>query len=261
MPGVVFCAPFAEEKLWAHRVFVNFAQVMAEKGYTVLRFDQMGHGDSSGDHEDMTLETYMNDVKTAADYLRLNCHTEHVGLLGLRWGATVAALSAVKTRAEFLILWDPVVKGSDYIQQCLRSNIATQLMIHRKVVKNRDKLVEELLSGISVNIDGYLISSEFYVQATAVNLLEKSVMTGIPALITRTRKGQTGKNSSDLEQLFQIYASSQPLSAYREIQGEPFWTELKTYLQYPEALFTETLSWVKHISQSPSQPVYFNTPS
>jgi len=23
--GFVFCAPFAEEKLWAHRVFVNFA--------------------------------------------------------------------------------------------------------------------------------------------------------------------------------------------------------------------------------------------
>ena len=46
--GFVFCSPFAEEKLWAHRVFVNFARELARLGYTVLRFDYMGHGDSEG---------------------------------------------------------------------------------------------------------------------------------------------------------------------------------------------------------------------
>ena len=44
----VFCHPFAEEKLWAHRVYVNFARYLAKHGWAVLRFDYAGYGDSDG---------------------------------------------------------------------------------------------------------------------------------------------------------------------------------------------------------------------
>jgi hypothetical protein len=35
----VFCHPFGEEKLWAHRVFVAYSRLLAADGYLVLRFD------------------------------------------------------------------------------------------------------------------------------------------------------------------------------------------------------------------------------
>src|SRR5262245_18163177 len=52
LPAFVFCHPFAEEKLWTHRVFVSFARRLAAEGYPVLRFDYMGNGDSAGDFRD-----------------------------------------------------------------------------------------------------------------------------------------------------------------------------------------------------------------
>ena len=45
-PAFVFCHPLAEEKLWAHRVFVSYARHLAAAGYPVLRFDMTGNGDS-----------------------------------------------------------------------------------------------------------------------------------------------------------------------------------------------------------------------
>ena len=46
--GFVTCHPFAEEKLWSHRVFVSAARALAQAGHAVLRFDFSGAGDSGG---------------------------------------------------------------------------------------------------------------------------------------------------------------------------------------------------------------------
>ncbi|MBT8350241.1 MAG: alpha/beta hydrolase, partial [Deltaproteobacteria bacterium] len=79
--GFVFCHPFAEEKLWTHRVFVNFARELAQKGYTVLRFDYMGHGDSEGGFQDSTIETRLFDIKCAIKTLSENISSpERIGL-------------------------------------------------------------------------------------------------------------------------------------------------------------------------------------
>ena len=86
--GFVFCHPFAEEKLWTHRVFVNFARSLAQKGYHVLRFDYMGHGDSEGEFSDSSVETRLADIHSAVVWLQANRPVEvGTGLLGLAlWG-------------------------------------------------------------------------------------------------------------------------------------------------------------------------------
>ena len=40
--GIVFCYPFAEEKLISHRVFVNLARRLTKEGYYCFRFDYYG---------------------------------------------------------------------------------------------------------------------------------------------------------------------------------------------------------------------------
>ena len=92
--GFVFCHPFGEEKLWSHRVFVNFARKLAQIGYTVLRFDYMGHGDSDGNFSDATIETRISDIVAAVCWLKdNNSNVNSVSLLGLRLGATLASLT------------------------------------------------------------------------------------------------------------------------------------------------------------------------
>src|SRR5210317_2099212 len=68
--GIVLIHAFGEEKLWSHRVLVNFARAAARRGYSVLRFDLSGHGDSDGQTEDCTVETFLADIETAKRRLR-----------------------------------------------------------------------------------------------------------------------------------------------------------------------------------------------
>ncbi len=67
--GMLFCSPFAEEKMIAHRVFVNIARSLAREGITCLRFDFMGEGDSEGNFEDSTIKTRLSDISAALSIL------------------------------------------------------------------------------------------------------------------------------------------------------------------------------------------------
>ena len=82
--GIVFCHPFAEEKLISHRVMVNLARKLTEAGFYCLRFDYMGHGDSDGNFEASTIETRLSDIHCAERFLRERTGVDKVGLLGVR---------------------------------------------------------------------------------------------------------------------------------------------------------------------------------
>src|SRR4051812_24151958 len=60
--GVVLCHACAEEKHWAHRVYVNLGRSLAASGIPVLRYDVRGEGESSREFEDVNLETRISDT-------------------------------------------------------------------------------------------------------------------------------------------------------------------------------------------------------
>lgn len=250
--GMIFCSPFAEEKLWSHRVLVNFARFLSQRGYPVLRFDQRGHGDSDGEFSDTTVESYLSDISRATETLYQRTDVKIVGLLGLRLGATMAALAAHEVGADFLVLWEPVIRGDEYFHRCLRSNLATQLLLYHKVEKNREQLVDDLNRGDKVNIDGYLISPEFYHQVSGIDLMENPGAIDIPVFLASIKKRHpthpTDANP-EYEMLSTLYCSSNSSSVYREITEEPFWTELKIYFQRSEVLFSDTLSWIENLTE------------
>ena len=117
----MFCHPFAEEKLWSHRVFVNFARELVKIGYTVLRFDYMGHGDSDGKFEESSIETRVSDIKCALQLLREKINDKSkINLLGLRLGATLAAIVAeAAENINRLILWKKIIVSIIRIVQSL----------------------------------------------------------------------------------------------------------------------------------------------
>ena len=164
-PCFVFCHPFAEEKLISHRVMVNLARRLAREGVSCLRFDYMGHGDSDGRFEDSTVETRLSDIICAVHFLKNRAQNQDVGLIGVRFGATLAALAAEKlSGVDPLIIISPVINGKAYMEQCLRSNLAAQNALYRKVIKDREALVRELMAGDTVNIEWYLLTKALYEQ-------------------------------------------------------------------------------------------------
>jgi uncharacterized protein len=114
---LVLCAPLWREAVRAHRVLRQLAVRLAKEGFSVLRFDYTGAGDSAGDSEAGDVETWLGDVAAAVDEVRRTKGVARVTLLGVRFGATLAALSAsTRDDVEGLVLWEPVADGSSYLE-------------------------------------------------------------------------------------------------------------------------------------------------
>ena len=240
--GFVFVHPFAEEKLWTHLVMVNFARELARRGIPVLRFDFMGHGDSEGDFEDASIETRLLDINCA---LRIFAEkapaVQEIGLLGLRFGATLAALAAEQVDGiKKLILWEPILDGERYMQEILRSNLATQNAVYKEIRHTREDLVRMMQQGESINIDGYSLSYDMYQQACAINLAtNEKIFSGSTFIVQINRKRP--KPNKKLEKLQSTYKTADLAVSIEE----PFWKEIKLFYAHAENLFQTTFKWLE----------------
>ena len=123
--GAVICPPILHECDDAHRALRALAELLARAGVHVLRFDYRGTGDSAGNGDQGSVPGWTRDVRLAMDELRASRGVESVGLVGLRFGASLAARAAAEAATEgeelpFVVLWEPVVRGGPYVQS-LRS--------------------------------------------------------------------------------------------------------------------------------------------
>lgn len=243
--GIIFCHPFAEEKLISHRVMVNLARRFAKEGICCLRFDEMGHGDSDGNFEDSTIETRFSDIRCAVDYLRKQTGVKKIGLLGVRFGATLAALTCVNVSGiESLILISPIVDGKSYIEQCLRSNLATQMATYRKIIKERDQLVQELMAGEMVNIDGYLLTKTLYEQIQAINLLNLPSILPKNVVIIQVSKNKGKAIDDDLNRLSIKFKDGNNGTEFLVVQEDPFWKDGKVYNPTARGLQDAVMNWL-----------------
>ena len=117
--GVVLCNPFGYEALCTYRGWREFAGALAARGMPTLRFDYPGTGDSSGSEEDpQRLRAWVDSIKAAATWLRVETGVTRLSLCGLRLGATLAALAAEELgEVENLVLLMPLSSGKSYIRE------------------------------------------------------------------------------------------------------------------------------------------------
>lgn len=116
--GIVICPPVGHEYVHAHRTLRHLANRLAVLGFAVLRIDYHGIGDSEGtDLDPQRLTTWQANVRDASVWLRQHAGCECISLVGLRLGATIAALCAEQEPVEQLILWEPIVKGRRHVRE------------------------------------------------------------------------------------------------------------------------------------------------
>ena len=237
----VFCHPLGEEKLWTHRVFVTFARQLAAAGHHVLRFDYMGNGDSDGDFSACSLDTVCADIRAAIGTLAARSGVAGVTLVGLRAGATAAALVAdAHPAVDRLVLWAPVIDGARYMQELLRINLTTQMAASKTVTHDREMLVEMMRQGQTVNVDGYEMSFPLYAQMSAVKLASAPRAFARPALIVQVER-QATRAVPEVQQL----ASTYPAASFVMVQEEPFWKEIPRFYDRAPNLFAATASWLQ----------------
>lgn len=104
----IFIASGMLHRIGPHRLYVKLARALSKYGYSSIRFDPQGLGDSSGHIEDDYLNNlyfqiqhgkFVNDTITIINYLRKNYKFNQFYLIGLCGGAVTAFLTANKHAA------------------------------------------------------------------------------------------------------------------------------------------------------------------
>jgi dienelactone hydrolase len=108
LPAVLILHGFLASKDQPHRIFVTLAEAVAHAGMVALRIDLRGRGDSEGESIDITPVADLADVAAALDYLaqREDVDAERIGVLGMSWGGTLAAVIAGRDhRVGPVVIW------------------------------------------------------------------------------------------------------------------------------------------------------------
>ena len=120
--GVLLCPPIGTDHVRTEWIYRNLAERLAALGFSCLRFDLSGTGDSSAeDPGGDPVGSWLEDIDAAAKELRARSGAPRIALFGIRLGATLAlAYGSSRADVESLVLWSPCVSGAGFVEELRR---------------------------------------------------------------------------------------------------------------------------------------------
>ena len=210
--GVVLCYPFGQEYMRAHRAFRQLAMLLTRAGFHVFRFDYFGTGDSSGDSMEGSVDQWVADVGTAVEELKDTADVSRVALVGLRFGATLAALAAAdRADVESVVLWDPVIKGGEYATDLAEEGVSHESYRAGRVPERNDGVVGVL---------GFPLTEKLRAGMNAIDLNKATLPSRTKVLIVVSGESDESK---ELERSFSERSKG---VEYRCIPTEGNWNEV-----------------------------------
>ena len=170
-PAVVACHSIGLEHAVPTRMLALAVREAAALGYPAMLFHSRGHGDSSGDFADVTLDGLVEDAINAADSIRERSGARRVIFLGVRFGTIIAA-SALSRYADSagLILWEPVHRGADYFRQFVRGLLFAAVARGQKLGETADEVLKRVERDGRADIHATYLHAKFYLSSRGVDL-------------------------------------------------------------------------------------------
>lgn len=212
--AVVLCPPWGQEHLRAHRSMRQLALRLSAAGLHVLRFDYFGTGDSAGNMTEADLPGWEADIEMAVEEAMDMTGAQRVGLVGLRLGATLAARVCERRRrqVESLVLWDPVVDGSSFVDELMALDAA----------KSGPPTPRPRPQGRpGCQLLGFPVTPQLLEQMRQADLL--ALVPGLPARSLAVISAKHGVVHGGLRQ--RLAERGEPGPALEELGTEPAWLE------------------------------------
>lgn len=114
--GWVICHSFGIEQVKLHRLEVVAARELGRAGFPTLRFFVQGYGDSERRRQTVEVDWHLDGALDAVSMVGDLDEVESVGVLGVRFGAMVAARTAEEAGLRLLGLWQPFSTGARFLR-------------------------------------------------------------------------------------------------------------------------------------------------
>ena len=227
--AVLVCPTDGEERAWTLRTLVTFARLAAKRGYWALRFDYAGQGESDGAYEQTTVSERIANIGAALTALRARSGVAEPAVVGTRLGAALALEAAARDSAVTrMALWEPVVAIDPYVTNLVRVNLTSQMVIHKKVVRPTEELLEDLKRGGTVSANGYQLTSTLLDGLSMLRPAERLTSFGGSLLVVTGPATRLPESRAEVSKLTFL----------------PFWKEPKADMTPPQAVLTLTADWL-----------------
>jgi hypothetical protein len=118
-----------DEEILGHKPFALMADYLTKLGYIVLRVDDRGMGQTTGELAKATSADFANDVEAGIDFLksRIDVDTSRIGLLGHSEGGMIAPMVAARRNdiSFIILLAGPGIKIIDLMTEQAMANMGT----------------------------------------------------------------------------------------------------------------------------------------
>lgn len=169
------------EELLGHKPFLVISDYLTQNGIAVLRFDDRGIAQSTGNHETATSEDFAKDVLAAVNFLKTRNEIDKtkIGLIGHSEGGMIAPLVAVQTSdVAFIVMMAGLGIPGDSILYLQGEQIQRAEGTSEEEIQKSVKLQREIFSLVkSSNDDGNLdkdLREKFYSEYTTMTEEDKS---------------------------------------------------------------------------------------
>lgn len=252
--GWVYCSPFGNERTNSQRLGFAWARALAETGSWVLRFDYRGTGDSRGAFPDFIVDDYLEDIERAREELERISGVRCRGLMGLRLGASLAAVAVARSGRELdLVMWEPVLDGARYRDSLLRIAIANELVHHGGHGQTRDELRRRITEGGSVSVDGFELKERMFESLASVDLRSLGRPTRGRVLIVKITSGRGQAVPPAFSSLCDLYSAAGE-TRLESVEEPPVWMRTRTYHWDLDELFQTTIRWMGEPQPGPKSP-------
>jgi pimeloyl-ACP methyl ester carboxylesterase len=193
--GWLICHSFGMEQIYLGRLDVGMARALSAEGFTVLRFHGQGYGDSEGAMKDISLSSHLDEARDAVSLLKDREGLDRIGVIGARFGGMVAALLADRERLPFLGLVEPVVNGSHFMRDFLRTQVFAEMVgaSENGNASGMQRLKQRLTEQGWTDVKGFPLSQRAHSEVSAMVLKhELRAFSGTALMLAVSRSGKTG---------------------------------------------------------------------
>jgi pimeloyl-ACP methyl ester carboxylesterase len=221
---LVLCPALGEEQAHARGALHWLGACLARAGHATVVYDPFGHGDSSGESADVTLDGLAEDLATVWHYADGFRRGEPAPIVfATRFGATVAAqaLAIRRIAPSRIVLAAPVIDTRAAWQAIARKSVATQLAATGSVGCDADAILAGLAAGRPLESDGHQLSARFYQETVGFDAARALAVSRAPLDVIAIRSRAEPEPGADVRAI----AASRPDATIHRVTEVAFWND------------------------------------